>query len=316
MSTKLRVGTRGSALALRQTREITDMLLRRHPGLTFELVEITTHGDRFQDTPIAGMEAHIDRGIFNSGLEEAILADRVDFATCSFKDVESELPQHITAVSVGERVDFRDVLVSRHGKPLAQLPQGAVLATSSPRRTSQLKAFRPDFAFAPLRGNITTRVGSAAEQFDGVIVAAAGLIRMGLEDRISEWIGEELLLPAAAQAAMGCEYHSGREDIAGLIASIQDAATELCVRAEKKLLVTLSGGCFAPIGVLARVEQGTLHMRCRVVSLDGKRRVEDRIEGDASAAETLVSELAEKLADRGAREIIQTTRAALQTTAL
>jgi hydroxymethylbilane synthase len=291
-------------------------MTERMPHLRFEIVKIVTHGDRFGQKPIVEMGEEVEKGIFNTALEDAVLDGRVDFSTCSFKDVQSELRPNLTAVSVCSREDHRDVLVTRHHLPLAELPEGAVLATSSPRRTSQLKAFRPDFAFAPLRGNITTRVGSAAEQYDGVIVAAAGLIRMGLEDRISEWIGEELLLPAAAQAAMGCEYHSGREDIAGLIASIQDAATELCVRAEKKLLVTLSGGCFAPIGVLARVEQGTLHMRCRVVSLDGKRRVEDRIEGDASAAETLVSELAEKLADRGAREIIQTTRAALQTTAL
>lgn len=312
MSKTLRVGTRGSALALRQTHEIVDMLKRHQPSLEFEIVEITTHGDRFQETPIADMDAHIDRGIFNSALEEAILTGHVDFATCSFKDVESDLPPGVEAVPVGIRVDPRDVLVSRHGKTLAELPEGAVLATSSPRRTSQLQAFRPDFRFAALRGNIPTRVGAAAEKFDGVIVAAAGLIRLGLEDRIAEWIDGGVLLPAAAQAAMGCEFDPARGEIAELIASIQDAQCALCVLAEKKLLVTLSGGCFAPIGVLAQSRDGAFHMRCRIVSLDGRQRVDEQIEGDPVEVDELVAELAGRLTARGGKEIIQQTRAILQ----
>ena len=312
MNTPLRVGTRGSALALRQTEEIVTLLQQGQPSLKFEIVEIMTHGDRFQDTPITEMDAHIDRGIFNSRLEQAVLSGEVDFTTCSFKDVESELPEGIEAVSVGRRVDPRDVLVSRHGRPLAELPRDAVLATSSPRRTSQLQAFRSDFRFAPLRGNITTRVGPAVEEFDGVIVAAAGMIRMGLEDRISEWIEGAVILPAAAQAAMGCEYDPSRREIAALMTSIQDADTELCVRAEKKLLVTLSGGCFAPIGVLAEVDSGALHMRCRIVSLDGKQNVEDELKGESGDADALVAHLAERLTARGGGKIIQQTRTALQ----
>jgi hydroxymethylbilane synthase len=312
MSTTYRVGTRGSALALQQTHEIIRMLQRKDPALQFEIEEIATHGDRFQDTRITDMHAHIDRGIFNSGLEEAIQQGEVDFATCSFKDVESDLPDGIEAVSVGRREDPRDVLVSRHGKPLSALPAGAVLATSSPRRASQLKLFRSDFRFAPLRGNITTRVGQSAEAYDGVIVAAAGLIRLGLQDRISEWIDGEVLLPAAAQAAMGCEYDPARGDVAALIASIQDSDTERCVRAEKKLLVTLSGGCFAPIGVLAQCKGSEIHIRCRIVSLDGGQLVEEEIVGAPEDADGLVAQLAEALSARGGREIIQQTRAELQ----
>ena len=312
MSTILRVGTRSSALALQQTHEIIGMLQRKDPVLQFEIVEIATHGDQFQDTKITDMAVQVDRGIFNSGLEEAIQQGEVDFATCSFKDVESDLPEGIEAVSVGRREDPRDVLVSRHGKPLSGLPQNAVLATSSPRRASQLKMFRPDFRFAPLRGNITTRVGQSAEAFDGVIVAAAGLIRLGLEDRISEWIDGRVLLPAAAQAAMGCEYDPARRDVAELIASIQDAETERCVRAEKKLLVTLSGGCFAPIGVLAQSRDGGFHMICRIVSLDGRQHVEEEIEGTAENADDLTAQLADALSARGGRKIIQQTRADLQ----
>ena len=315
MNQTLRAGTRGSELALRQTREIIALLRRSRPGLDIEIVEITTHGDRFQDVPIADMGQHIDRGIFNSALEEAVLEERVDFATCSFKDVESELPPGLKAVSVGRRVDARDVLVTPHGTPLSALPEGATLATSSPRRKSQLQAFRPDFRFHPLRGNVATRLDAASGEnakFDGVIVAGAGLIRMGLEDRIAEWIAPEILLPAAAQAAMGCEYHSERGDIAELIASIQDEDTELCARAEKQLLVTLSGGCFAPIGVLAEVEAGMLRMRCRIVSLDGREKAEAEAAAPRAEAEHLVAGLAENLSAQGARQIIGETRTALQ----
>ena len=150
------------------------------------------------------------------------------------------------------------------------------------------------------------------QEFDGVVLAAAGLIRMGMEDQISEWIDERIVLPAAAQAAMGCEYDPNREEIARLIASIQDSETELCVRAEKKLLVTLSGGCFAPIGVLARVTDGVFRLRCRIVSLDGKKRVENDIEGDPAEANKLVQELAESLAARGGKDIVRETRSRLQ----
>ena len=314
MSKPLRVGTRGSELALLQTRRIIAAIEKKLPGQTFEVVEITTHGDRFGETPIAEMEEHIDRGIFNTGLEEAILAGSVDFATCSFKDVESELPHGLRAVSVGRREDVRDVLVSRHCCGLAALPQGALLATSSPRRTSQLQANRPDLRFTPLRGNIPTRVGIAgAERFDGVIVAAAGLIRLGLQERVSEWISTEVLLPAPAQAALGCQFLENREDVGRLVGSIQDEETELCVRSEKKLLVTLSGGCFAPIGALARVEGGRLRLECRIVSLDGTKKVEGEAEGRPEEAEEVVAGLAARLGAEGGTDIIAQTRAALQT---
>ncbi|MEE8396211.1 MAG: hydroxymethylbilane synthase [bacterium] len=308
---KFRVGTRGSALAMRQTRMIIDLLAGLHPDARFEIVEIVTHGDRFQTTPIAEMGEHIDRGIFNTGLEEAVLGGEVDLATCSFKDVESELPAGLIAVTAGKREDPRDVLVSRHRLPLADLPAGATLATSSPRRISQLAAFRQDFRFHPLRGNLTTRVGEAAEKFDGVIVAAAGMVRMGLQEKITEWIEPDRLLPAAAQAAMGCQYAAPREDVAALVESLRDPATELCAQLEKRVLVTLSGGCFAPIGVLARLEGGALTIRCRIVSLDGKRVVEERVAGGPEQGEQLVRQIAGRLTARGGRALIAQTRAAL-----
>ncbi|MCH7477799.1 MAG: hydroxymethylbilane synthase [SAR324 cluster bacterium] len=312
MTAKLRVGTRGSELALRQTQEIIERMQAHQPGLEFEVVEITTHGDRFREMPIAAMAGEIDRGIFNTGLEEAILSGDVDFATCSFKDVESQLPQGLTACSVGPREDPRDVLVSRHQTDLAGLPEGAELATSSPRRTSQLRAYRPDFRFRSLRGNITTRVASAAEKFDGIILAGAGLKRLGLAGRASQWIGHEILLPAAAQAALGCEFATGREDVAALVRAIQDADTELCVQAEKRLLVTLSGGCFAPIGVLASVANDRMTLACRIVNLEGTRTIEDDIEGSKQAEEALVEQLARRIIAAGGREIIAETRARLQ----
>jgi hydroxymethylbilane synthase len=312
MSAPLRVATRGSELAMAQTRAILTLLTQRNPGLRCEIVEIATHGDRFQDVPIAQMGGQVERGIFNTALEEAVLEDRADLATCSFKDVESQLPEGLTAVSVGRREDPRDVLLSRHRLPLDQLPRGAVLATGSPRRVSQLRAFRADFRFEPLRGNVTTRAGRDVERFDGVILAAAGLKRLGLAERITQYIPEAILLPAPAQAAMGCEFAADRADVAALVATIQDRDTDLCARLEKALLVRLSGGCFAPVGILARVERGVLRMRSRIVSLDGKRRAEADVTGAPAAGRMLIAALADRLIAAGAAEIIAETREHLQ----
>ncbi|MDH5751305.1 MAG: hydroxymethylbilane synthase [Deltaproteobacteria bacterium] len=312
MKSEYRVGTRGSDLAMQQTESIIAMMKQNYPDTGFSIVEIVTHGDRFQNKPITEMGEAVDRGIFNTALEQAVLKDEVDFATCSFKDVETDLPQGLTAVSVGRREDHRDVLVSRHGVGLADLPRGAVLATSSPRRVSQLKAFRDDFNFEALRGNVPTRVEKESKRFDGVVLAAAGMLRLGMQEHIAEYIPEEVLLSAPAQAAMGCEYLSSRDDVARLVASIQHPETELCVRLEKKLLIRLSGGCFAPIGVLAAVSGGNLRIRCRIVSLDGARRVEDEITGEPAAGEALVEELAGRIAGAGGLEIVRETRLALQ----
>lgn len=308
MPRTVRIATRASQLALAQTRAICGMLQAIRPSLRLEIVEITTHGDRFQDVPIAAMGDRVERGIFNTALEDAVLEGRADLATCSFKDVESQLPEGLVAVSVGQREDPRDVLLSRHGVPLECLPPGAVLATSSPRRVSQLRAFRPDFLFQPLRGNVTTRAGRDMERFDGVILAAAGVHRLGLQGRIAQYIPEEILLPAPAQAALGCEYAAHREDIARLVEGIQHPETELCAQLEKALLVRLSGGCFAPIGILARVENGQLHVQARVVSLDGTRRVEAALHGAPGAWPVLMHALANRLLEAGAEKLIGDSR--------
>ncbi|MDH4226050.1 MAG: hydroxymethylbilane synthase, partial [Deltaproteobacteria bacterium] len=244
--------------------------------------------------------------IFNTALEEAVLSGKVDFATCSFKDVESELPGGVSAVPVLEREDHRDVLVSRHGVGLDRLPQGALLATSSPRRVSQLRAFRQDFRFQPLRGNITSRVTRDVEKFDGVVLAAAGVRRLELHDKVTDWIGEDVLLPAPAQGALGCEYQTGREDIQHMISLLVHPPTLQCVEAEKAFLVRMSGGCYAPIGALAALENGRLRLRCRVVSLDGRTRVEEEAQGEDWP--TVVEQLAQKAIQKGADVIVRETR--------
>ena len=307
----LRVGTRASALALRQTEMICAAMTERLPHLRFEIVKIVTHGDRFQQKPIAEMGKEVEQGIFNTALEDAVLEGRVDFSTCSFKDVQSELRPPLRAVSVGPREDHRDVLVSRHGLPLAELPEGAVLGTSSPRRVSQLKVFRPDFRFVALRGNVTTRVETEAARHDGVILAAAGLIRLGLEAHIRETIGEDVLLPAPAQGAMGCEFLAGNAQAAEAVAAIGHPETQLCVSLEKALLVRLSGGCFAPIGVLAQVEHGVLRLRCRIASLDGKRVAAAEDTAPPEAAEALLERVLERVSGQGALEIVGVARDAL-----
>ncbi|MCH9046132.1 MAG: hydroxymethylbilane synthase [SAR324 cluster bacterium] len=308
----LRVGTRGSALALRQTEAILTLMRARCPELDFETVQVVTHGDRFSDKPIAEMGEEVDKGIFNTALEEAVLSGEVDLSTCSFKDVESELRPALRAVTVARREDHRDTLVSRHGVPLSQLPHNAVLGTSSPRRVSQLKAFRPDFRFVPLRGNVATRVERDSQRFDGVILAAAGLIRLSLSHRVAEWIDESVLLPAPAQGALGCEYREDNAPVDALVRAIQDPATELCARTEKALLVRLSGGCFAPIGVLARIAAGRLSLQCRIASLDGAQVVEHTQEGRPEEADALVDTAARSMEERGALEIVRAVREALQ----
>jgi hydroxymethylbilane synthase len=312
VATRIRVGTRGSALAMRQTEAIVSLLRKQDPDLTCEIVEIATHGDRFQETPIVAMGDHVDTGIFNSALEQAVLGGEVDLATCSFKDVESALPKGLKAVSAGLREDFHDVLVSRHNQPLDRLPRGAVLATSSPRRISQLAAFRADFRFEPLRGNVTTRVERDRERYDGVVLAAAGLRRLGLQHRIVQTIPEEVLLPAPAQGAMGCEFAAGRNDIAERVAAVQDADTELCVRMEKALLVRLSGGCFAPVGILATVHGDRVDIRCRIASLDGSRKVEERVSGPKASAGELGAILAQRVEAAGGKELVEAARSALR----
>jgi hydroxymethylbilane synthase len=203
--------------------------------------------------------------------------------------------------------------VSRHGLPLAELPSGAVLATSSPRRVSQLAAFRSDFRFEPLRGNVTTRAGSLRERYDGVILAAAGLRRLDLAARITQVIPEDILLPAPAQGALGCEFALERPDVARHIAAIQDADTEQCVRLEKALLVKLSGGCFAPVGILATMGQnGQLEIRCRIASLDGKKKVEERIAGPRAQGAELLAEVADRVIAAGGRELVDAARKAMR----
>lgn len=310
-SRPLRVGTRSSALARHQTDTIIAMLTARAPECQFEVVPLVTEGDRFAETPIAELGEALDKGIFNSALEEAVLSGEVDFATCSFKDVESTLPGGLVALTVGAREEPRDVLITRHKLPLSKLPPGAVLATSSPRRASQLLRFRPDFSITPLRGNVNTRVEREAARFDGVILAAAGVRRLGLEAHIQQVLPVELMLPAPAQGALGCQFSLAREDIANLLRTICRAETEACVNAEKRLLTALSGGCFAPVGALATLENDVITLRARVVSPDGKRTVEDALDAPAGQWLELAEQLAQRMRAQGASEVIAETRAGL-----
>jgi hydroxymethylbilane synthase len=304
----LRAGTRGSALALRQTEAILTALRAHAPDARFTTVRIVTQGDRFRDKSVVELGAAEGRGIFNTALEEALLDGRADLCTCSFKDVQTDLRAGLAAQSVLTREDPRDVLVSRHGVPLARLPQGAVLATSSPRRVSQLKAHRPDLHFVPLRGNVTTRVRQEARRYDGIVLAAAGLLRLELGEHIAEYLPEEVLLPAPAQGALGCQYRADDAATGALVGAIQDADTERCVRAEKALLVRLSGGCFAPIGALASIEGGRLRLRCRVAALDGSHVIEAEETGTPGDADALVAAVYARIAAQGGVELVAAVR--------
>ncbi|MBI2910017.1 MAG: hydroxymethylbilane synthase [Chloroflexi bacterium] len=297
------VGTRGSALALRQTEQVVGKLRRLYPEIEFEARIIRTEGDKARDVPLSTLGG---RGVFVKELESALRRKQVDFAVHSMKDVPTEIAAGLVLGAVLERADPRDALVSQLSLPLARLPSGARVGTGSPRRASQLKAYRPDFQMVNLRGNVDTRLRKAqTEEFEGVILAAAGLGRLGLSEHITELISPEICLPMVGQGAIALEWREGDEAVTGLLAPLNDPATfQECV-AERALLRGLGGGCSVPIAGLAKVDGEILTIRGVVAAVDGSRLVRASETGDAKDGEGLGFRLAEKLLGMGATEILK-----------
>jgi hydroxymethylbilane synthase len=311
----LRVGTRASALALWQT-ELVRTRLAEH-GYATERVEVRTTGDVVQDVPLARIGG---RAFFTKQLDDAILEGRIDIAVHSLKDLPTELPDGIVLGAVGFREDPRDALVARQGQRWATLPRGAAVATSSVRRRAQLLRARPDLRVLDLRGNVDTRLAKLdrAEDWSAILLAAAGLVRLGLEGRISERLSFDLMLPAPGQGALAA---TARADDPAAAAALQralhDVATELAVSAERGFLRRLEGGCQVPVGAHAEVEreggQVIVRLRGRVVSLTGETTVEGTRAGPvttAADADALGVALADQLLAEGAGEILRSIRAA------
>ena len=308
-SEPLRIATRKSPLALWQAEHVAAALRAAHPGLQVELLGMSTQGDKILDTPLAKIGG---KGLFVKELEQGLLAGDADIAVHSMKDVPVELPEGLHLPVIMEREDPRDAFVCDRYASLDALPEGARVGTSSLRRQCQLADRRPDLVIVPLRGNVNTRLRKLdAGEYDAVILAAAGLKRLGFAARIRAYLSPEDSLPAIGQGAVGIECRSADPRVNALIAPLHHPPTAARVRAERAMNHRLHGGCQVPIGGYAVLEQDdSLWLRGLVGTVDGSEVIRAEIRGPVDAAEALGTALAEELLDHGARAILDALYAA------
>lgn len=300
----IRIGTRDSQLAMWQAEWAKNQLTNFYPHLRFELVPMKTKGDKILDVPLSKIG---DKGLFTKELEQGLLSDELDMAVHSLKDMPTLLPIGLAISTFCEREEPRDVFLSQNGIPLENLPTGAIIGTSSLRRKSQLKHYRPDFNFMDLRGNLQTRWKKLTESnMDGIVLAAAGVKRLGWEDRITQILSENMMLPAVGQGSIAIEVVEQRTDIQELLSQLNHFETEQAVRAERALMRTLEGGCQVPIGALAQVVNGQIILRGMVASLDGVHLI--KAEAKGTDPEAVGIEVAERLVELGATTILAEIR--------
>jgi len=304
----LRIATRKSPLALWQAEFVRDRLIAAHPGLEVELVRMTTQGDKVLDSPLAKVGG---KGLFVKELEDGLLGDRADLAVHSMKDVPVELPAGLHLPVICEREDPRDAFVSQRYASLDALPQGARVGTSSLRRQCQLKVLRPDLQILTLRGNVNTRLAKLdGGDFDAIILAAAGLLRLGFGERITAYLDTATSLPAIGQGAVGIECRSDDPEVNRLIAPLNHPPTQIRVSAERAMNHRLEGGCQVPIAGHAILEADTLLLRGLVGYPDGSQVVRGEIRGTPGEATALGTALADDLLARGAGAILKAVYAA------
>ena len=300
--TPLRIGTRKSALALWQAEYVRDRLRAYYPDLAVELIKITTEGDRILDRPLATVGG---KGLFIKELEQALFERRIDIAVHSMKDLTVTLPPGLHVAAVCERADPRDAFVSTNHRNLAELPTGARVGTSSLRRQCQLRARYPHLSVVDLRGNVNTRLAKLdAGDYDAIILAAAGLRRLGFENRIRQLLSEEESLPAVGQGAVCIESRVDDGATNERLAVLEHGPTRLCVTAERAFNAALEGGCQVPIGGYAERRGNEIHLRGLVGDPDGSRLVQGEIRGPERDAVPLGQALAADLLDRGAKAIL------------
>lgn len=301
-SAPLRIATRQSPLALWQARFVADALRAAHPGLQVELVTMVTRGDKILDTPLAKIGG---KGLFVKELETAMLEGRADIAVHSMKDVPMAFPEGLGLAVICEREDPRDAFVSHHHASLDTLPQGAIVGTSSLRRQCQLRRLRPDLVIRDLRGNVNTRLAKLdAGDYDALILASAGLIRLGMATRIRQALSVDQLLPAVGQGAVGIECRLDDSRTLALLAPLNHDDTATRVLAERAMNTALQGGCQVPIAGFAVLDGDQLHLEGRVGSLDGRELIQDQVSGSRAQAEDLGRVLASRLLAAGAAEIL------------
>jgi len=299
----IRIGTRASQLALWQANWIKECLIRQHPELDVQIEKIKTTGDKILDVSLAKIGG---KGLFVKEIETALLDNSVDIAVHSMKDVPTELPEGLGIVAVSEREDPRDALLSGNGMAIDDLPDGAAIGTSSLRRQAQLLYMKPGFDIQPLRGNINTRLRKLKEgQYDAIILAYAGVKRLGWEAEVTQIIDPGVMLPAIGQGALGIEARLDDDRTLGRISFLNDPETSVCVTAERAFLHRLEGGCQVPIAAYATAKGDELTMTGLVAAVDGTRFIRKETAGPASEAESMGTALADEVLDSGGREILE-----------
>ena len=296
------IGTRGSRLALWQAEFIQGKIQALAPHLTVTLRIIKTSGDKILDVPLAKIGG---KGLFVKEIEEALLAKNIDLAVHSMKDVPSDLPEGLALLSFPKREDPRDALLSRSGLMLHDLPKGSRIGTSSLRRQAQLLRVRPDFSIHMLRGNLDTRLRKLDEgAYDAIVLAAAGLKRLGWADRITEYLSPEVCLPAIGQGALGLEGRDDDPQVKDLLLQLDDPETRKAVAAERKFLTRLEGGCQVPIAGFSTISGTELTLDGLVAGVDGTHIIRDTVHGALDEGEALGHQLAERIIEAGGKDIL------------
>ena len=299
---KLVIASRESALAMWQALHIQARLQALYPSCDVQILGMTTTGDQILDSPLSRIGG---KGLFVKELEMALADGSADLAVHSMKDVPMNLPEGFVMAATGEREDPRDAFVSNHFNALEDLPHGSIVGTSSLRRQSQIQARFPNLKIESLRGNVQTRLRKLDEgQYAAIILAAAGLIRLGLGDRIRQFISPVLSIPAVGQGALGIEINASRTDLIDILAPLNHIDTQLCVEAERGFSRALAGSCTVPLGAYAVRNGNNINMTGFVASVDGKQILREKASGSIDAAEAIGKTLAAKLVARGADKIL------------
>ena len=298
----IRIGTRASQLALAQAFWVRDRISDRYPDTKIEIVKIRTRGDRIIDRPLSSIGG---KALFVKEIEEALQRNDIDVAVHSLKDVPAEIPDNLHIGIIPEREDPHDVIISRNNSLLANLAQGSSIGTSSLRRTAQLLHYRPDLNVIPLRGNLDTRLRKLyTEDLQAIIIAAAGLRRLGLSERITQSLPIGIMVPAIGQGALGLELRRDDHKVKSFLAFLDHYPTRVAVEAERSFLLELKGGCELPVGAHAMLDGKVVHLDALVASPDGKRIFRNSMEGPADEAGLIGARLARMLLGSGAQQII------------
>ena len=303
MNRSLKIGTRGSKLALWQANWVRSAIRKQHPDISVDLVTIKTKGDKILDVPLAGVGG---KGLFVKEIEEALLEQRVDLAVHSMKDMPADLPEGLCIGPVPERENAADILISRNNTPFNKLPRGARIGTSSLRRSAQLRQARPDVTIVPLRGNLDTRLrklDDINERLDAIVLAAAGVKRLGLENRITENLEYQTMLPAVGQGSLCLEIRKD-DPVSGMLAFLDHPATHRAVMGERAFLHRLEGSCQVPIAAHGKIDNNQFYLEGLVADVDGQTVLRESTVGSPQYSENIGIELAEHLLDMGADTIL------------